>query len=348
MINPTHKNELIKLTILIGIVCLISISWLMFQNGLIFNTILNYLESFTGQIVNLVSSDLTFKNSTLFLNEIPLNKKLVFPHLTIPLIFSLIPLLYIYVPKLVLNFIVLSSTIIYFIVRSAFVTILFYSEASKEFNVLLSILDTIRYLPFYLIALYIILNNEFLKSYYLNLKRKFDEVLQFDINVVIILLIFNSIPRIFITFAYPEILDSITVVILNLSHFTINLFGVDTYVNYKTIYLAENWIYLGHGCLGLGLLTMVIVLISATKSRLINKLTFIFLLLPVQLVFNSLRIDLLVIYYYNNWDLTIKPTDMHDYSNVFIYSLGFGMFLMYYFWYQDVKFIVKMKGINLK
>ena len=85
-------------------------------------------------------------------------------------------------------------------------------------------------------------------------------------------------------------------------------------------------------------MTMVIVLIAATKSPVINKLTFIIILLPVQIIFNSFRIDLLVIYYYNNWDLTIQSMDMHDYSNVFIYSLGFAMFLLYYFWYQEVKF----------
>lgn len=330
-------NELKKITLLCCTVLLIYYVWYTYNDSSIIQSIIFMFYYLTGVVVNLLSADIVYENSTLFIENSSISKTLIFSELIIPTIICLISVLFVYVRKFILNILVLFGIVFFLIVRAALITILFFSEASKEYQVLLNILDTIRYIPFYLIALYIVFNNQFFKIYYLRIKEKFNEVLQFDINIVIILLIMNSLPRILITFTYPEILDYVTIVILNISHFTLNLFGVETYINYKTIYIAENWIYLGHGCLGLGLMTMVIVLIAATKSPVINKLTFIIILLPVQIIFNSFRIDLLVIYYYNNWDLTIQSMDMHDYSNVFIYSLGFAMFLLYYFWYQEVK-----------
>lgn len=346
MINSTYKNELLKLIMLICIVGLVFFSWYQFQNSLIIRFIYELFELLAGQYVNLLSTDLMYQNSILMLNGIAINKEIIIPEFTFPFLMSLIPVLYIYVRKNFLNLVVFVAVLLYFIVRAALITILFFSETSKEYQVLLNILDTIRYIPFYLIALYIVFNNQFFMIYYLRIKDKFDDVIQFDINIVVILLIMNSLPRILITFTFPELLDFVTRLILNISENTFNLFGINTIVDNKTIIIAENWIYLGHGCLGLGLMTMVIVLIAATKSPIINKLTFIFFLLPVQIIFNSIRIDLLLIYYYNNWDLTIKPMDMHDYSNVLIYSLGFGMFLLYYFWYQELK-IFRKSNIHL-
>lgn len=323
---------------LVVIVGFVFIGWYLLQNEQRVMPFYKVFEFFTGGFIGLISSDLSFSDAGLLMSVDSVERGIVVPELLFPFLISFIPLLYIYVKKYMLNLLILILLFFFYIVRSAFITILFFSEASKDYQVLLNLLDTIRYIPFYLIILYVVLNNSFLKSAYQKIKVKFDEVLSFDINILILLLMLNSVPRVIITFINPEILNTISNFILQISQNTFSLFGVETFVNNSTILVAENWIYLGHGCLGLGLLTMVIVLILATKSPIINKLSFIFLLFPVQIILNSLRVDLLIIYYHKHWDLTIQPMDMHDYSNVFIYSLGFGMFLLYYFWYQEVKF----------
>jgi len=334
-----HHKEFVKLIILFFSIFLIFYGWYGFQNYEFIASVSNIFNNSVGSIINLLGTDLRFQNSTLILNGLAIDKKLIVSGLTFPILFSLIPLLYLYVKKYFANFLIICLTTIYFISRAAFITILFYSDVNKNLHVLLSLLDTMEFIPFYLIVFYIIKNNSYIESYYLKLKKRADAVLQFDINIVIILLILSSLPRIIITFVYPEVLDAITVLILKISQTTFNLFGISTIIDFKTIYIANNGVYLGHGCLGIGLLTMILILISATKSRIENKLTFVALLLPLQLFFISIRIDLFLIYFYNNWNVYFHPMIMHDYSNLFIYALGFGMFLLYYFWYQDVKIL---------
>lgn len=341
MVINALKKELIRLTLLICIVGLIFFCWQKYHNSALIQSMINLFEFSSGKLINYMGTDLIYQNSQLLSLNTATVKVLIIPELTFPFLISLFPLLYLYVRKYLLNFFVLISVVIYFIVRSAFITILFFAEKATDYQVLLNLLDSVRYIPFYLIIIYIIVNNPTLNSYYNKIKQRFDDILIFDINIVILLLILNSTPRILITLIYPELLDKLSHLILVISNFTFNTLGIETVVQSSTIHINENWIYLGHGCLGLGLLTMVIILIASTKTRILNKFIFISLLLPVQLILNSLRIDLLVIYYYYNWDLAIKPIDMHDYSNVFIYSLGFAMFLLYFFWFQDVKFGIK-------
>ena len=147
-------NELKKITLLCCTVLLIYYVWYTYNDSSIIQSIIFMFYYLTGVVVNLLSADIVYENSTLFIENSSISKTLIFSELIIPTIICLISVLFVYVRKFILNILVLFGIVFFLIVRSALITILFFSEASKEYQVLLSILDTIRYIPFYLIALY--------------------------------------------------------------------------------------------------------------------------------------------------------------------------------------------------
>jgi exosortase/archaeosortase family protein len=158
-------------------------------------------------------------------------------------------------------------------------------------------------------------------------------------TVVLLLILLPPWPRIILNYIGNETIRWITDSMLNVSRIIIEWTGKHAYIYDKTILLGQKSISLEQPCLGLGVATIVIILIAVTRSKLPNKLLFI----PVFLIFfalmNSFRLAITLLYIQTIPVLsaTIK-VNIHDTITYFMYVVAFGAFIVYLFWFQNLNF----------
>jgi exosortase/archaeosortase family protein len=120
--------------------------------------------------------------------------------------------------------------------------------------------------------------------------------------------------------------------ILLISKFFIGLTGKSAEVSGRFIHLENNWIDLEYPCIGLGVFTLVAVLIFATKGNFKFKMIYLSGFAFVYLIFNALRLAVLLIYINNTYhEIGLNKLELHDNATYFMYVVAFAGFMGYWF-----------------
>ncbi len=200
-------------------------------------------------------------------------------------------------------------------------------------NVLLVWIDPTIYIAMFILGLYIMQNNDMLSRLYLNLQNRFSEVLTVSLSTLLFLLIvIPPLPRVFFTYIHSDIMPGIVSFILHISQFFMHLIGKTTEVTGRFITCGRSCIDLEYPCLGLGVFSLVAVLILATKGKFANKTIYLLAFAIVYLVLNALRLSALLLYLHiTAKDELLDYVTLHNIVTYFMYMVAFGGFLVYWF-----------------
>ena len=247
--------------------------------------------------------------------------------------------------KNVSNIVYVLITIVFLIIRATIISTIKLLYFNQVHNILLLLLEPMIFLPMFFIVLYILKNNSMLRILYDKINQGFNHTLSIKFTTMIILVILiTPLPRVFLTYMNGGILEFITNQTLILSRLILHAFNyANVNILGKTIYLDNYWIQLENPCLGIGIFTVIAILIFSVKSVWVNKLIFFILLFPALTVVNALRIALLLMYFKHNFGFGyINLRELHDTSSNIIYLVAFGLFILYLYWFQNID-ILKFK-----
>jgi exosortase/archaeosortase family protein len=254
------------------------------------------------------------------------------------LIFSLIIILFVYSGNWLNNIGFLLLFTLFFLFRSALINITFLYFKGTNYAILVDVLDSLRYLPALFVLSYLIRKNSYFNSTNKYVNGLLSENLIISLEKILyILVLISPLPRIIIALVSDFILGVWANWTLLISLRILSLFDYHTTVIDNVIHWGHNWILLGEGCLGIGMLSVIFILIFSTRSNTRNKISFFFLTIPLYTFLNSLRIILLLFYFNKGWSDRLTAQEMHDNANVLFYLIGFILFLIYYLWFLDLK-----------
>lgn len=168
------------------------------------------------------------------------------------------------------------------------------------------------------------------------------------LNISLILLIFlllavPSLTRVVITYLFPNFLKDLVYLILSGSNVILRVLGYNANISGKYIYLNDNWVGLEHTCLGLGVFTIVCIIVFSIKSGMMNKGIFIFLFFILYNLVNSFRLAMLLSHL--NQMLVIKKYDiqqLHSIVSLLMYLVAFLGIILFVFWFSEIN-LKKMK-----
>ena len=254
------------------------------------------------------------------------------------LIFSIMIILVTYSGNWFNNIVFLLLFTMFFLFRSSLINLMFLFFKGSKYAILVDILDTIRYLPVLFMFSYLIRKNSYFNTVntYLNGLSSKNLIISLE-KLLYILVLISSLPRIIITLLSDNILDIWASWTLLISRNILSLFDCHTTVISNVIRWGQNWILLGQGCLGIGMLSVIFIMIFSTRSKMQNKISFFFLAIPAYTLLNSLRIILLLFYFNKGWSNMLTAQEMHDNANILFYLIGFILFLIYFMWFQDIR-----------
>jgi exosortase/archaeosortase family protein len=196
-----------------------------------------------------------------------------------------------------------------------------------------------RSLLIYLLFVFKIRNNPTFLSFYRQINERMKSRLNYSIfTFLLVLIVLLPVSRFF------ELIDLswLTNTIIGISQAINSLMGYATQVYDRYIILGKNWVYLGDPCLGIGVLLIFSYLILSIKSRFINQVIYVFFGIIFMIIMNAVRVSYLLIHIYKTGYYDYE-TDPHALSNYFFYSIVFILFLIYIYWFQDIKFYKSRK-----
>ena len=220
-----------------------------------------------------------------------------------------------------------------------FVDLAFREQANYLY---LPLIYTGRYLVLFYILKYKISIHPRLQFYLGKINELIRDKFQFRLMTLIFIFIiaFGLMGFIdwFLVVQSQDFVDFLSQWILGYSEFLLKVLGYNPVVEGYQINLERNWVYLGTPCLGAGVMTLFIILVSIIKSDWLNKFIYIIIGINILIFANAVRIVaiLLHIYLYKIQGDLIE--DYHGISNNFFYILVFIMLLIYTRWFADIKF----------
>jgi exosortase/archaeosortase family protein len=116
------------------------------------------------------------------------------------------------------------------------------------------------------------------------------------------------------------------------------LFGFDPIVKGYQIELGNYWVYLGTPCLGAGVMTMFVVLVTIIRSPVINKIFFVIIGINLLIFANAIRVVSILLHIYLNQIPQALIDDYHSMSNNFFYIMVLIMLFIYVRWFKNIEF----------
>jgi exosortase/archaeosortase family protein len=216
--------------------------------------------------------------------------------------------------------------------RAAIISYIFLLHKGTLHNVLLVWVDPIIFVPMLILGLYIVQNTTFLSLIYADIEKRFSEILNVSFSSLLFLLIvIPTLPRVILTYIHSDIMPGIVSFILYISQFFMHLIGKPTEVTGRFITCGRSCIDLEYPCLGLGVFSLVAVLILAIKGKLITKIIYLITFAIVYLVLNALRLSALLLYLHlTPKEKLLDYVTLHDIITYFMYLVAFGGFLGYW------------------
>jgi exosortase/archaeosortase family protein len=229
--------------------------------------------------------------------------------------------------------------------RAASKTIIELIYIESVHKVLLIWIETSVNIVLFIIVYSLINHNVFINKIYGNFKEKFSEHLNINIlNLIILLIIIHSIPRILLTYFADWFITSLVGFTLSFSKLFLLIIGYTTSISGKFIYLQNNWISLERTCLGIGVLTIIITIIFATKTKLFNKFLYAILFSFLYLIANSIRLAGLLIYlnkFYDSGEAELGK--LHNNVSIILYLVAFFGLFIYIMWFGNLNLEMPLK-----
>ena len=200
-------------------------------------------------------------------------------------------------------------------------------------NVLLVWIDPTIFIAMLVLGLYIVQHNNMLNKIYKTLNLRFLEILSTSLSTLLILLILlPPLPRVLFTYIHSDIMPGIVSFILFFSKLFLGWMGKTVEVSGRFIILENNWLDLEYPCIGLGVFTLVAILIFAIRGQMLNKLIYLFFFALIYLILNALRLSVLLLYINNTYNqIGLNKIELHNNATYFMYAVAFCGFLGYNF-----------------
>lgn len=200
-------------------------------------------------------------------------------------------------------------------------------------NVLLVWIDPTIFIAMLVLGLYIVQHNNMLNKIYKTLNLRFLEILSTSLSTLLILLILlPPLPRVLFTYIHSDIMPGIVSFILFFSKLFLGWMGKTVEVSGRIISFENNWIDLEYPCIGLGVFTLVAILIFAIKGNFKIKMIYLSGFVFVYLILNALRLSVLLLYINKTYhEIGLNKLELHDNATYFMYVVAFAGFMGYWF-----------------
>jgi len=227
---------------------------------------------------------------------------------------------------------VIVFVLLFLAIRAGFVTFMFLFYKNTIHNIILLWIDPIIFIAMLILCLYIINHNSVLKKLFDSLAKRFSDILTVSLSTLLFLLIIvPPLPRVLLTYLHDDIMPGIATFILNISKILLKLINESAYIFGKIIYLDNNWVDLQYPCIGLGVFSLIAVLIFVMKGNLKLKIIYLLFFAVFYLILNALRLSVLLIYINKTYhEIGLNKLELHNNATYFMYLVAFGGFLGYW------------------
>lgn len=237
--------------------------------------------------------------------------------------------------------------ILFIALRAATISFISLIYKNTVHYVLLVWLDPTIFIAMLVLGLYIVKQNCLLNQFYTTLSMRFSEILMISLSKLLFLLILiPPLPRVLLTYIHSDIMPGIVSVILCFSKLFLGWMGKTAEVSGRFLMLENNWIDLEYPCVGLGVFTLIAILVFAIRGKMLNKVIFLFFFALAYVLLNALRLSVLLLYINNTYhQIGLNKVELHDKATYFMYLVAFVFFALYVFWFYDMN-ILKFKEHN--
>ncbi len=146
-----------------------------------------------------------------------------------------------------------------------------------------------------------------------------------------LLIVISPLPRVIFTYLHSDILPFIVNFILSVSKLFLGMLGRNAVIDGQLIYLESNWVDLEYPCIGIGVFTLVAVLIFSIRDKLSFKLIYLSAFALLYMIINGLRLGVLLLYIHNTYhEIGLDKLLLHNYATYFMYVMAFAGFALYW------------------
>jgi exosortase/archaeosortase family protein len=199
-------------------------------------------------------------------------------------------------------------------------------------STLLVWLDPAIFIALYVLVLQFIHNNYILRKFYLQLEKRFSEILNISFaKLILLLIIIPPLPRVIFAYLHSDILPAVVNFILSVSKFFLGLTGRNAVIDGQLLYLENNWVDLEYPCIGIGVFSLVAVLIFSIRDKFSFKLIYLSAFALIYMIMNGLRLAALLLYVHNTYhEIGLDKLLLHNYATYFMYIIAFAGFTVYW------------------
>lgn len=337
IIDMFHKErpQIIKLFVLFSFTIFVLLwGWNQLVNSNLYHSFNTIFDSFVAKIViaigNVFNNNIVFNANNNALIATDKVWKLIMP--VEGYMFFFIGFIFLALVPLKQWLSSLSAIVFVFLFIAIRAAIISYIMLIYKSNVLLALFDPLLFVPMLVLVLYLVRNVRLLSHIYQYFEDRFSQILNVSLSMLLFLLIIvPPLPRVLFTYIHSDIMPGLVAFILYFSKLFLSLVGRTAEVSGKFIYLDINWINLEYPCLGLGVFTLISVLIFAVKAKFSYKLLYVMLFALVYSLLNSLRLSVLLLYI--NLTYTTKGLNellLHDIATYFMYIVAFAGFWVFW------------------
>jgi len=348
--SQQDKYQLYKLLFILLAVCIQLFSWQYITQTLGYMSIENSYTKFTGQftvlLANLLGQQPVFDPLTYNLSINNTIKSLTMPLASYRFYVAGFMLLFMVpIKEYRYSLLLIISSFLLIALRAAIISII--QLIYPQDLILLLWIDPLIYIPMLAIIIFISNKNKIIKPLYRKIRLQFSPILNVPLTtLILLLLIVTPIPRVVLNYLDRGIIDGLTTITLLASKFILGIFGYNAVVTTKFIFLGKFWLRLDQPCLGIGVFTIITILICTIKGKVINKSIFLIVFSLLFVLMNSIRMSVLLVVIKNTYINGLNKVELHDNITYIMYLFAFLSFITYYFWFQDVNFWGKIKKTN--
>ena len=336
-----NKRQFLLLSLVLLFICIVLLSWQYLIQTFAYKSLDLAYANFTGQLSVWIASLLgQFPTYDSLSCNLSLNNKvklLVMPTESYKYyVIGFLLLLVVPIREYKFSFLLIVSSFLFIALRAAFITII--QLIYPQDMILLLWIDTMIYIPMLVIILFVSDRNQIIKPLFNKICALFRPSLIVSLaTLILILLLVTPLPRIILNYLAMGVIDEITTITLKISKIILSWFGYETVIATKFIFLGKFWLQLQQPCLGIGVVTLVWILVCSIKSKWLNKSIFLICFSLLFVLMNSIRLAVLLIIIKHTYMKGLNKMELHDSITYAMYLFAFISFIVYYFWFQDIK-----------
>jgi len=338
-IVKSEKQQLTKITVVFLLALFVLLfAWNQISNSDTYQSFNEVYTDFTVKIINgfaaISDVDIKYNAITQILSSGTKWNKLIMPVESYKYFFTaFVFLLLVPIKNWTSSVSIIVFTLLFVALRSAIISYIFLFHKGTLHNVLLVWIDPILFVPMLMLGLYIIQNSRFLNIIYAEIEKRLSESLTISLSkLLFLLIIIPPLPRVIFTYLHSDIMHGIISFILFFSKFFIDITGKTADVTGRFIHLDNNWIDLEYPCIGLGVFTLVAVLIFAIRGNFTKKILYLSIFAFIYLLLNALRLSVLLLYINKTYhEIGLNKLELHDNATYFMYVVAFAGFMGYWF-----------------